>query len=160
VIKITIETEIGPLLQDAARLMRVVFDRRIRDLGLTQTQWRAIYYLSRNEGMNQAALADILEVAPISLTRLIDRMSAAGWVERRPDPNDRRAVRLYLRPQVQSILDEINGRAAALRAQAFKGLNKAQLAALHDALVTIKGNIADVDVVTEIPAVKEPTHVG
>lgn len=155
----TPDAEIGLLLQDVARLLRVEFDRRIRDLGLTQTQWRAIFYISRNEGMNQAALADILEVAPISLTRLIDRMAAAGWVERRPDPRDRRASLLFLRPQVQSILDEINVRAAELRVHAFKGLSRSQRADLRDMLAQLKTNILDAD--TGAPSrQKETTHVG
>ena len=80
-------------------------DRRLQSLGLTQAQWRAIVHLSRSEGMTQATLAESLEIQPITLTRLIDRMESAGWVERRTHPLDRRAVQLYLTPQSQPILE-------------------------------------------------------
>ena len=81
---------LGFLVADIARLLRRSMDRRLQSLGLTQAQWRAIVHLSRREGMTQAALAESLEVQPITLTRLIDRMQHAGWVERRPHPSDRR----------------------------------------------------------------------
>ncbi len=87
---------LGFLVSDIARLLRRNMDRRLQSLGLTQAQWRAIVHLSRSEGMTQAMLAESLEIQPITLTRLIDRMESAGWVERRTHPLDRRAVQLYL----------------------------------------------------------------
>jgi len=97
-------------------------DRRLQSLGLTQAQWRAIVYLSRDEGMTQAALAESLEIQPITLTRLIDRMESAGWVERRTHPGDRRAVQLYLTPQSQPILEEMHARAADTLNEATRGV--------------------------------------
>ena len=87
---------VGALLVEVGRLLRRNFNRRAQELGLTQAQWQALAHLSRKQGINQACLADLLEVQPITLARLIDRLAAAGWVERRPDPADRRAQRLYL----------------------------------------------------------------
>src|SRR5687767_13222468 len=95
------ERSLGFLVADVARLLRRSMDRRLQALGLTQAQWRAIIHLSRNEGMTQATLAESLEIQPITLTRLIDRMESAGWVERRMHPLDRRAVQLYLTSQSQ-----------------------------------------------------------
>src|SRR3546814_4821449 len=87
------DRSLGFLLNDVSRLMRRNLNRRVQALGLTQSQWRALAYLSRQEGINQVTLADTLEVQPITLARLIDRLEAAGWVERRRHPSDRRAVR-------------------------------------------------------------------
>ncbi len=80
------DRSLGVLISDIARLLRRNMDRRLQSLGLTQAQWRAIVHLSRSEGMTQAALAESLEIQPITSTRLIDRMQSAGWVERRNAP--------------------------------------------------------------------------
>src|SRR5690348_13133430 len=84
------ERSFGFLLYDAARLLRRDFDRRARRIGLTRAQWSVLANLVRNEGVNQAGLADIMEIQPITLVRLLDRLEEAGWIERRPDPTDRR----------------------------------------------------------------------
>src|SRR5258708_5834903 len=81
----------GFLVHDVARLYGRRFDRNGRRLELTRAQCRTLGYLARNEGINQAGLADLLEIRPMTLVRQIDRMQEAGWIERRPDPADRRA---------------------------------------------------------------------
>src|SRR5688572_2340747 len=95
------DRSLGVLIGDVARALRRNFDRRLQSLGLTQAQWRAIVHVKRMEGMSQVALADCLEAQPITVARLIDRMESAGWIERRSDPLDRRAVRLYLTTKSQ-----------------------------------------------------------
>ena len=95
------------LIVDVARLMRRDFGRRMRDLNMTQSQWRTLMSLRRYEGINQAPLADLLEIQPITLARLLDRMEEAGLVERRPDPKDRRAFCLYLTPKAKPVVDEM-----------------------------------------------------
>jgi MarR family transcriptional regulator for hemolysin len=132
---------VGALLVDVARLLRRNFNRRAQDLGLTQTQWQALARLSHNEGMNQACLADLLEVQPITLARLVDRLEAAGWVERRADPEDRRAQRLYLTAKAAPLLDHMRALAAETREEAMRGLSDAERARLLRALQTIKGNL-------------------
>ena len=109
------------LIQDISRLMAQRFEERARRLGLTRAQWSLIASLFRREGSSQADLAEHLEITPISLGRLIDRMEKAGWIERRGEPADRRAYRLYLterahrlRPQLRSLTDHVQ--AQALRA--------------------------------------------
>jgi len=136
------DTAIALVIRDLARLFRDRFDRRVRDLGLTESQWRAILQLSRNPGINQAQLAEALEIQPISVCRLIDRMAARGWVERMPDPADRRAVRLLLTPKVEPVLNELHRRAAGLLAEAFAGLSRTARSELHEHLHTIKRNLA------------------
>ena len=132
---------LGFLLHDASRLMRKRVDRRARALGLTRAQWRVLAQLRRREGINQSALADILEIENITMGRHIDRLEDAGWVERRPDPEDRRAWRLYLAEKVQPILDEMRVLSDETREEALAGLSPDQRDILIDGLVTIKDNL-------------------
>ena len=87
---------IGFLMADVSRLLRRVFDERARSIGVTRPQWRVLTVLARNEGINQNMLADRLEVEPITLSRMVDRMQDAGLVERRADPGDRRRAYIGL----------------------------------------------------------------
>jgi len=132
---------LGFLVADIARLLRRSMDRRLQSLGLTQAQWRAIVHLSRGEGVTQAALAESLEIAPITLTRLIDRMESAGWVERRTHPQDRRAVQLYLTPQSQPILEEMHARAGDTLNEATRGVTQRAQRHLVATLEQIKHNL-------------------
>lgn len=135
------ELDFGFLLGDVSRLLRRDFELRVQQLGLTLTQWRAIAHLARCEGINQAAMADILEVTPITLTRLIDRMTEAGWVERRPDPADRRAVCLHLTPAVQPLLEKMQAEAHATHQAAFAGLAKRDEKQMLKLLAHVKDNL-------------------
>lgn len=135
----------GFLVHDVARLMRREFDRRARKLGLTRAQWAVIAHLRRNEGINQAALAELVEVAPITLARLLDRMAADGWIERRPDPRDRRAHRLYLTDRARAELTVIRRVAGEVRAKALAGLSTAETAQLMAGLARVKANLASDD---------------
>ena len=94
---------IGYVLSDVARLMRTVFDRRVRRLGLTRAQWLVLTRLYRRPGTSQTELADMLELDRASAGRMIDRMENGGWLERRPDPVDRRIKRLHLTPHARNI---------------------------------------------------------
>ena len=132
---------LGFLLHEVARLMRRSFDQRVQSLGLTQAQWRALVHLSRCEGMNQAALADVLEIQPITLTRLLDRLQESGWIERRQDPGDRRMYRLFLTKQARPLLAELESAGAGIRADATAGMSAAERRELVDLLCTMKGNL-------------------
>src|SRR3546814_7154100 len=99
------DQSIGFLLSDVARLLRRNFTRRAQYLGLSQAQWQALAHLARREGVNQATLAESLEIQPVTLARLVDRLQEKGLVERRPDPADRRAFCLYLTPAAAPLLD-------------------------------------------------------
>src|SRR5689334_11950907 len=92
---------LGSLLNDVSRLMRKKFDQRAKELRLTRAQYYLLAKLARHEGIKQVELAELLEVEPISAARLVDRMEAAGWVERRADPADRRARRVFLAPKAR-----------------------------------------------------------
>jgi MarR family transcriptional regulator for hemolysin len=102
-----LDRSFGFLVTDVARLFGRRFSHHGKRLGLTRAQCRTLGYLARNEGINQAGLADVLEIRPMTLVRQIDRMEEAGWIERRPDPADRRARRLYLTEKARPILGRI-----------------------------------------------------
>lgn len=95
------------LLSDTARLLKGRFEQRRKYETLTRAQWHLAAYLARNEGITQAGLADLLEVEPITVCRMVDRMEEGGWVERRSDPSDRRVRRLYMTDKAWGIFDQM-----------------------------------------------------
>ncbi len=137
-----LEESIGFLLSDASRLMRRSFEQRITGSSLTLAQARALAHVARNEGCRQVELADQLEVKPITLARLLDQLEQAELVERRPDPDDRRAYRLYLRPQADQALDDIRTAGAAMLAVALQGFSEAEADALASALRKMRSNLS------------------
>ena len=135
----------GFLMHDVSRLMRKSFDRRASAIGLTRSQWRVLAHLSRNEGVKQAGLAEILEIKPITLARLLDRLGANGWVERRSDPNDKRARRLFLTDKARPILVELREVALSVREEALSGFDAAEQDRLIDQLRAVKENLLTAD---------------
>src|SRR5690242_14672455 len=112
-----ISREIAVGVVDVARMLRTYADQRARQFGISRAQWVVLMRLDRSEGLKQSELAEILDLQPISLTRLLDRLAGNGLIERRPDPNDRRANRLYLTPAAKPLLErlaDLGVRAAAL----------------------------------------------
>src|SRR5262245_62435985 len=99
-----IKREFGFTIMDVARLLKTYADQRARQFGISRAQWSVLVRLDRSEGLKQSELADLLDLQPISLTRLLDRLSDNGLIERRPDPNDRRANRLQLTPAAGPML--------------------------------------------------------
>jgi MarR family transcriptional regulator for hemolysin len=103
-----VSREIGLGLIDVARLLRTYADQRARQFGISRAQWTVLMRLDRFEGLKQSELAEVLDLQPISLTRLLDRLAENGLIERRPDPNDRRANRLYLTPAARPLLGQLS----------------------------------------------------
>lgn len=138
----------GFIVSDVTRLLRRSFNERAQrmGLGLTPAQWQALAHVSRNEGINQGALAQILEVQPITLSRLIDHLEVAGWVDRRPDPGDRRAVRLFLTDAAQPILQRIRAVAMETMAEAMAGIPDDERERIIDALLVVRENLLGQDV--------------
>src|SRR5947209_3836111 len=120
----------GFLVSDVARLMRRAFERSLEGSSLTLAQARALVYVSRHQGIRQVDLADLLEVQPMTLARLLDQLAVAGLVERRPDPVDRRAYQVYLTPAAAPQLAAIDQVVARIRREAARGLAKDELAAV------------------------------
>jgi DNA-binding MarR family transcriptional regulator len=135
------ERDLLIVLHDVARLLRTRFDQRARACGMTRAQWVILARLSRQPGMSQNELAGICEVEPITVGRLVDRLEARGFVERRPDPTDRRVNRLHLLPAAQPILEEITSYRDVLLEEITEGLDESARAALVDALLHIKNRL-------------------
>lgn len=95
-------------LVESSRLLRNYIDHRAKTRGITRAQWIVLFRLREQEGLSQVDLADVLELQPISLVRLLDRLVEHGWLERRPDPRDRRANRLYLTAGGRKLVDELD----------------------------------------------------
>ena len=135
----------GFILNDVARLMRTTFDRRVKALGLTRSQWWVLNHLFRNDGVTQSELADILEVEKATLGRLLDRMEQKGWVRREGHSVDRRAKRVFLTEEVEPAIKTMRSAAAEMRRDALSGLSASQQEQFVDALLAIKGNLSKQD---------------
>lgn len=132
---------LGFLIGDTARLMRRSFDERVRNKGITRPQWRVLGLLHRFGGSTQVALAEMMDVEPITLGRMIDRLQDAGLVERRADPSDRRAWRIHLTPTGEARLEDLKPLATELFADAVSGLSNDQQAELEAMLDIIRLNL-------------------
>lgn len=138
-----LRNSLGFLLHDAARLLRKRFEARGQEYGLSSAQWRVLVFLIKGDITAQARLAELLEIEPISVSRLIDRMEEGGWVERRPDPNDRRVRQVFPSRKARAVFEEVKGMATDVYEQAFAGMTKAERDALIAALQRICDNLAD-----------------
>ncbi|WP_297489102.1 MarR family winged helix-turn-helix transcriptional regulator [Acidocella sp.] len=139
------ERDLFILIHDVARLSRVEADRRARRMGMTRAQWGIIRRLASAPGRSQKELADLLEVEPITVARMVDRLEAAGMVERRADEQDRRIWRLHLLPAAMDLLKDINQELGALADFSGTGLTLAQREVMVDGLLRIKANLLSMD---------------
>ncbi len=135
----------GYLLNDVTLLFRKHFDRRAVKFGLTRAQWRATKALCRYEGLRQNALAEQLEMEPIAVGRVIDRLQASGFVERRADPRDRRAWQLFPTDKAHAVVDDMENIARGLRRDATVSIAEPELHAMLDVLERIKQNLQSLD---------------
>jgi MarR family transcriptional regulator, transcriptional regulator for hemolysin len=129
------------LLHDVARLLRVEADKRARQQNMTRAQWGILIWLKRQPGITQKELAELLEVEPITVARLVDRLEARGVVERRPDPRDRRIWRLHLLPPAWPMLDEISELRTDLARVLTDGVGSRALHTMTEALLRMKSNL-------------------
>lgn len=129
------------LLHDVARLIRVEADKKARAHGLTRAQWALLVKLERNPGLSQKEIADLLEVEPISVARLVDRLAAHKLVERRPDGADRRIWRLHLLPAAEAVLREIKVMRDELAAMVGADVPADIAAAMVTGLTQMKTNL-------------------
>jgi len=141
----TLDRSFGFIIHDVSRLLRKRFDRRAHSVGLTRAQWSVIAHLHRNEGVNQSTLAELMDVQKITLARLVDRLEEDGWVQRRPDPDDRRANRLYLTDKVAPMWGRMRELARDVFAEALDGLPPVDQERLIDWLLAVKRNLAAPD---------------
>ena len=128
-------------LGELQRLVRAYADKEAARFGITRAQWAVLAKVERNEGMKQTELAEQMEMQPITLTRLIDRLCDHGWIERRGDETDRRVNRLYLRKAARPLLGKLSGLRSELTATALEGIHPSDAHRLLAQLEAIKENV-------------------
>lgn len=133
----------GFVLHETARLLSKRYDQRAKSLGLTRAQIQLLAYLVYHEGINQNGLAELIEIEPISLARLIDRMEQAGWVERRPDPRDRRAWLLFITEKAKPVFAEMIEVGREVREEALAGFSHAEREQVMELLLRVRRNLSD-----------------
>ncbi|WP_291862821.1 MarR family transcriptional regulator [Bradyrhizobium sp.] len=128
-------------LGEVQRMVRAYADKQAARYGITRAQWAVLAKVERTEGLKQSELAELMEMKPITLTRLIDRLCDAGWIERRSDASDRRVNRLYLKKAARPLLGKLGGLRSELTAAALEGIHPADAHRLLAQLETIKENV-------------------
>ena len=138
-----LQPNIGATLYDVARLFRRRFERRARQTGLpiTRQQARALLHIARNEGLSQAAVATMLDIEPIALVRMLDRLHEEGLVDRRAHPTDRRVRTLWLTPLAWAVIDRVLALNTEVREEACAGLTAGMREMMMRALGQMKGNL-------------------
>ena len=133
----TLPFEIG----ETAHALRKAFDRLAVGLGVTRTQWKVLFKLTRKPGLRQVELADLLEIEPITLCRIVDRLEEAGLVERTRDPSDRRAWRLHVTAGAQPLVEKLKGIGAELVDEAFADIDPRDIEITRRVLERVRDNV-------------------
>ena len=134
---------LGFLIKDVSRLSTKHFERHATELGLTLAQCKVLVMLSRNEGVTQAKLAECSDTDPMTLVRIIDRMEGDGWIERRPDPNDRRAYQLHLKPGAAPVVEKILLLGDKARSESLAGFSNEERTQLVVLLERLHANLTE-----------------
>jgi len=137
----SLNREFAFTLNDVARLLRTYADHKAAQFGITRAQWVVLVRLDRSEGMKQSELAEMLDLQPISLTRLLDKLSDCGLIERRADPHDRRAKRLFLTPAARPLIEKLGDLGAELMATALAGVERESVEHMVAQLAIVKENL-------------------
>ena len=128
-------------INDVARMLRTYADNKARQFGMTRAQWVVLARLDRFEGLKQSELAEMLDLQPISLTRLLDRLCDSGLIERRADPNDRRAKRLFLTPAARPLLEQLADLGETMMTTALAGVEREAVELMVAQLAIVKENL-------------------
>ena len=134
----TLPFEIG----ETAHALRRAFNRRAAGMGATRAQWKVLFRLNRTPGLRQVELAEMMDVEPITLCRIVDRLAEAGLVERVRDPADRRAWRLHLTVKAEPVVEELKAVAAILIDEAFAGVDPKDIEITRRVLAEVRENVA------------------
>ncbi len=134
----------GWLATDVARLMRTVFDRRVKGLGITRPQWLALTRLKRKPGASQSELADMMEIERAPAGKIVDRLQERGWLERRPDPDDRRINRIFLTELGERVHAAIWPIGQSTVSEALSDLTSDEADLLTELLIRVKTRLADI----------------
>ncbi len=137
----SVNREFAFMLNDVARLLRTYADYKAAQFGMTRAQWAVLVRVDRSEGLNQSELADMLDLQPITLTRLLDKLCDSGLIERRPDPADRRAKRLYLTPAARPLLERLSSLGEETMANTLAGVDGESVLQMVSQLAVVKENL-------------------
>jgi MarR family transcriptional regulator, transcriptional regulator for hemolysin len=141
VLPLSINREFAFVLNDVARMLRTYADHKAAQFGITRAQWVVLVRLDRSEGLKQSELADVLDLQPISLTRLLDKLCDSGLIERRADPIDRRAKRLFLTAAARPLLDKLGNLGEELMGTALSGVKRESVQHMIEELGVVKENL-------------------
>ena len=130
----TLPFEVG----ETAHALRKAFDRRAVGLGVTRAQWKVLFKLTRKPGLRQVELADMLDIEPITLTRILDRLQEAGLIERSSDPDDRRAWRLHVTAKARPLVEKLQAIADEMTADAFAGIDPKDIQTTRQVLALVR----------------------
>jgi MarR family transcriptional regulator for hemolysin len=139
--KPSLNREFAFILNDVARLLRTYADYKAAQFGITRAQWAVLVRVDRFEGLNQSELAEGLDLQPITLTRLLDKLSDSGLIERRPDPADRRAKRLFLTAAARPLLERLSDLGEETMANTLAGVDVASVELMVSKLSVVKDNL-------------------
>jgi MarR family transcriptional regulator for hemolysin len=137
----SLNREFAFTVSDVGRMLRTYADHKASQLGITRAQWVVLARLDRFEGLKQSELAEMLDLQPISLTRLLDRLCGSGLIERRPDPNDRRAKRLFLTPAARPMLERLGDLGETMMETALAGVGRETVELMVAQLAIVKENL-------------------
>lgn len=137
----SLNREFAFILNDVARLLRTYANYKAAQFGITRAQWAVLVRVERAEGVNQSELAETLDLQPITLTRLLDKLCESGLIERRADPDDRRAKRLFLTPAARPLLDQLSVLGEETMADTLAGVERASIEQMVERLAVVKENL-------------------
>jgi MarR family transcriptional regulator for hemolysin len=135
------DLRLGYLIHDVSRIRRMMFDRALAPLGITRSQWWVLAFISRKDGLKQTELANELDVGKVALGALIDRLETAGFVVRKPEPDDRRVKRVFLTKKVEVFMKRLRKETDVFNARIIEGIPRADLERTSDALHAMKQNL-------------------
>jgi len=142
----TILPEIG----ETAHALRKAFTRRAANVGVTGAQWKVLFKLTLKPDLRQTDLADLLDIEPITLTRIIDRLQEAGLVERTPDPTDRRAWRLHVTAKAQPVVEKLRAIANEMTAEVFAGIEPQDIEVTRRVLAQVRERACQFGVMNKV----------
>ena len=137
----SLNREFAFIINDVARMLRTYADYKAGQFGATRAQWAVLARLDRFEGLKQSELAEMLDLQPITLTRLVDRLCENGLIERRSDPNDRRAKRLFLTAAARPLLEQLGALGEDLMGVALAGVSRDSVEQIVAQLAVVKENL-------------------
>jgi MarR family transcriptional regulator, transcriptional regulator for hemolysin len=152
--------EFAFILNDVARLLRTYADHKAAQFGTTRAQWSVLVRLDRAEGLNQSELAEMLDLQPITLTRLLDKLCDSGLIERRPDPGDRRAKRLFLTPAARPLLEHLGSLGEEIMTTVLQGLEPQAVEQMIGQLDVVRENLRSLTQQRHAHAVVRERHYG